>query len=67
MGSVKSIGGDSVDRPAGVALYNEIERVIEDIATDAMTPFEVVGVLNVLTQRFYDENLSLLAEIEVQE
>ena len=58
-------GGDVVDRPAGVALYTALENCIDEIAPDNMTSFEVLGVLNVLQQRFYDENLSQISESDL--
>lgn len=47
-------------RPSSIALMTAIEDAIEDIAPDNMTPIEVLGVLDVVAKRFYDDKLSLI-------
>lgn len=48
------------DRPSSIALITSIEDAIEDIAPDNMTAIEVLGVLDVVAKRFYDDKLSLI-------
>ena len=47
----------TVDRPDSVALVTEIERVIDEIATDKMTIIEVLGVLDFVAIRFAQDSL----------
>ena len=47
----------TVDRPDSVALITEIERVIDEIATDKMTIIEVLGVLDFVAIRFAQDSL----------
>jgi hypothetical protein len=51
---------NTVKSPASIALIGAIEKQIEDIATDKMTPVEVLGVLDLVGKRFYEESLSVL-------
>ena len=48
------------DRPHSIALITAVENAIHDIATENMTPIEVLGVLDMVSKRFYDDNLSLI-------
>jgi len=52
---------DLPERPNSIALIKAIEACIEDIATENMTPFEVLGVLDVVSKCFYEKRLSLAA------
>jgi len=45
------------ERPASIALVTAIEDAIEDIAPDKMTAIEVLGVLDFVGKRFYEERL----------
>jgi len=58
MGNVKKIG--TPKSPSSIALMTAIEDAIEDIAPDNMTAIEVLGVLDVVARRFYDDKLSLI-------
>lgn len=49
-----------VDRPHQVVLITAIEDAIEQIAPENMTAVEVIGVLDVVKSRFYDDKLSLI-------
>lgn len=49
--NVKTIGGP--DRPASIALIDAIERAIEEIAIDKLTPIEVLGCLDMVSKDFY--------------
>lgn len=49
-----------VDRPHQVALMTAIEDAIEQIAPENMTAIEVIGVLDVVKSRFYDDKLSTI-------
>lgn len=51
---------NTVDRPHSVAMMTAIEDVIEEIAPDNMTAIEVMGVLEVVKARFYDDKLSVI-------
>ena len=46
--------------PGSIALIDAIERCIEDIATENMTPVEVLGVLDFVSKRLYDERLRVV-------
>ena len=50
----------TVDRPDSIALMTAIENAIDDIAPEKMTAIEVVGVLDVVKSRFYDQHLSVI-------
>jgi len=58
MGNVKKIG--TPKSPSSIALMTAIEDAIEDIAPGNMTAIEVLGVLDVVARRFYDDKLSLI-------
>ncbi len=58
MGKIESI--NTVDRPASMALMAAIEDSIEDIAPGKMTAIEVIGVLDVVSKRFFEDKLSLI-------
>lgn len=45
-------------RPHSEALITAIEKAIEDIAADNMTPIEVLGVLDLVSKRLYEDKLS---------
>ena len=45
------------DRPDSIALITAIEDAIYDIATEKMTAVEVLGVLDFVAKRFYEEKL----------
>jgi len=45
------------DRPESVALLSGIEKLIYDIATEKMTPIEVLGVLDLAAKNFYEEGV----------
>ena len=47
------------DRPASIALVTAIEKAIDDIATEKMTAIEVLGVLDFVGKRFYEERLKV--------
>jgi len=47
-------------RPDSIALITAIESAIEEIATENMTPIEVLGVLDIVGKRFYEEKLTVL-------
>jgi len=49
------------ERPDSIALMGAIERCIDDIATEKMTPIEVLGVLDVVSKRLFEENLSIFS------
>ena len=51
---------DSVKSPDSIALITAIEKQIEEIATEHLTPVEVLGVLSLVSKRFYEENLTVL-------
>jgi len=46
------------DRPDSVALITAIENAIDEIATDKMTQIEVLGVLDLVGKRFYEDCMS---------
>lgn len=46
-------------RPDSIALITAIEDVIDKIATDKMTAIEVLGVLDLVSKRFFEERLSI--------
>lgn len=47
------------DRPVSIALVTAIEDAIDDIATEKMTAIEVLGVLDFVGKRFYEERLKV--------
>lgn len=47
---------DTVDRPDSVALMDAIENCIYEIASEKMTAFEVLGVLDLVSKEFYKEH-----------
>ncbi len=51
---------DNVKSPDSIALITAIERQIEEIALENLTPVEVLGVLSLVSKRFYEENLAML-------
>ncbi len=51
---------NTVDRPHSVAMMTAIEDVIDEIAPEKMTAIEVIGVLEVVKSRFYDDKLSII-------
>ena len=51
---------DKVKSPDSIALITAIENQIEEIATDNLTPIEVLGVLSLVSKRFYEENLTVV-------
>jgi len=51
---------DKVKSPSSIALITAIEKQIEEIATEHLTPVEVLGVLSLVSKRFYEENLTVL-------
>lgn len=55
MTEVKKI--KTVDRPDSVALITAIELAIDDIASEKMTSIEVLGVLDLVGRRFYNDRL----------
>jgi len=44
------------DRPASIALFDAIERAIDEIAPDKLTPIEVLGCLDLVGKVFYKQN-----------
>lgn len=58
MSNIKHI--EAPDRPSSIALMTAIEDAIADISPGNMTPIEVLGVLDVVSRRFYDDELSLI-------
>ena len=46
-------------RPKSVSLANAIENSIEDIAMGSLTPYEVLGVLDCCSKKFYEKYLSI--------
>ena len=57
MASVTDLNG--VKRPESIALITAIEDAIDEIASDKMTPIEVLGVLDLVSKRFFDERLKI--------
>jgi len=51
---------NKIAKPDAVALMSAIEDIIEEIATDNLTPLEVLGALDVISKSFYEKNLSIL-------
>ncbi len=49
-----------IDRPDTKILFDEIWSCIEERSTDKMTAFEVLGVLDVISKKFYEDHLSNL-------
>jgi hypothetical protein len=47
------------ERPDSIALITAIEDSITEIATGKMTAIEVLGVLELVSKRFYDEHLQV--------
>ena len=45
------------ERPDSIALITAIENVIDDIAPGNMTPVEVLGVLELVKIRFFNDSL----------
>ena len=56
--NIKDKSDDIPDRPDSVALVTTIEECIASIASEKMTPIEVLGVLDLVSKRFYEDNLS---------
>ena len=57
MGKVSVL--NDTKRPDSIALITAIEGAIDEIASDKMTPIEVLGVLDVVSKRFFDERLRI--------
>ena len=52
-----------LDRPKTKILFDKIWSTIEDNAFDgSITAFEVMGVIDVISKKFYEDNLSNLDE-----
>ena len=49
----------TLDRPDSIALITAIEDAIDDIATEKMTAVEVLGVLDFVGKRFYENRLKV--------
>lgn len=49
---------DTPDRPASVALTTAFEDAIENIATDQLTHIEVLGCLDFVSKKYYENYLS---------
>jgi hypothetical protein len=49
---------DLPSSPASISLMTAIEDAIEVVATGQLTPFEVLGVLDVVSKSFFEEHLS---------
>lgn len=47
------------DRPDSIALISALESAIDEISTGKMTPIEVLGCLDMVSKRFFDERLSI--------
>lgn len=51
---------NDTDRPHIVALISAIEKAIDDIAPENMAAIEVLGVLDYVSKRVYEDNLTQL-------